>query len=84
MWFEFNRICKDNNDKAFSDCLTPQEKTNAEINAELQISDVSCEEGSQSAQPNSKKPDQTIFTSNNDYIFKSLNICYRSYAIFIF
>lgn len=73
MWVEFNRTCKDNNDKAFSDCLTPQEKTNAEINAELQISDVSCEEGSQNAQPNSKRTDQNFFTGNNDYIFKSLN-----------
>ncbi|KAK9134953.1 hypothetical protein Syun_014283 [Stephania yunnanensis] len=31
--------CNDNMDKAFADCSVPQEKTNAEINAELQISD---------------------------------------------
>ncbi|XP_042475945.1 histone-lysine N-methyltransferase ASHH2-like isoform X2 [Macadamia integrifolia] len=37
-------ICKDNADKAFSDCSIPQEKSNAEINAELEISDASCEE----------------------------------------
>uniref|UniRef100_A0A1D1Y970 Histone-lysine N-methyltransferase ASHH2 n=3 Tax=Anthurium amnicola TaxID=1678845 RepID=A0A1D1Y970_9ARAE len=36
--------CKDNSDKAFADCTIPQEKTNAEINAELEISDASCEE----------------------------------------
>ncbi|XP_042482254.1 histone-lysine N-methyltransferase ASHH2 [Macadamia integrifolia] len=31
--------CKDNADKAFSDCSIPQEKSNAEINKELDISD---------------------------------------------
>ncbi|OVA03854.1 SET domain [Macleaya cordata] len=36
--------CKDNMDKAFAGCSIPQEKTNAEINAELEISDASCEE----------------------------------------
>ncbi|KAI3972888.1 hypothetical protein MKX01_019546 [Papaver californicum] len=36
--------CKENMDKAFADCSIPQEKTNAEINAELDISDASCEE----------------------------------------
>ncbi|XP_057973979.1 histone-lysine N-methyltransferase ASHH2 isoform X2 [Malania oleifera] len=34
-------ICKDNMDKAFADCSIPQEKSNAEINAELDISDAS-------------------------------------------
>lgn len=38
-------ICKDNVDKDFADCSIPQEKSNAEINAELDISDASCEEG---------------------------------------
>ncbi|KAI5589275.1 hypothetical protein POPTR_005G182100v4 [Populus trichocarpa] len=33
-------ICKDNMNKAFADCSFPQEKSNAEINAELGISDV--------------------------------------------
>ncbi|KAK1361420.1 histone-lysine N-methyltransferase ASHH2-like [Heracleum sosnowskyi] len=37
-------ICKDNADKDFADCSIPQEKSNAEINAELDISDASCEE----------------------------------------
>ncbi|KAK6938359.1 Zinc finger, CW-type [Dillenia turbinata] len=36
--------CKDNLDKAFADCSVPQEKSNAEINRELEISDVSCDE----------------------------------------
>ena len=31
-------------DKAFADCSIPQEKSNAEINAELEISDASCED----------------------------------------
>ncbi|KAJ4843956.1 hypothetical protein Tsubulata_021347 [Turnera subulata] len=33
-------ICKDNTDEAFADCSIPQEKSNAEINAELGISDT--------------------------------------------
>ncbi|PON60140.1 Methyltransferase [Parasponia andersonii] len=36
--------CKDNKDKAFADCSIPQEKSNAEINAELELSDASGEE----------------------------------------
>ncbi|KAF7829798.1 histone-lysine N-methyltransferase ASHH2 isoform X1 [Senna tora] len=36
--------CKDSNDKAFADCSIPQEKSNAEINAELGLSDGSGEE----------------------------------------
>ncbi|XP_058089839.1 uncharacterized protein LOC131236579 [Magnolia sinica] len=53
---ETNRkwTCKDNTDKGFADCLIPQEKSNAEINAELEISDASCEEDSCSARPSSK------------------------------
>lgn len=37
-----SRVCKDNLDETYADCSTPQEKTNADINAELGISD--CEE----------------------------------------
>lgn len=33
-------MCKDNFDTAFADCSIPQEKSNAEINAELGISDA--------------------------------------------
>ncbi|KAG2659039.1 hypothetical protein PVAP13_1KG328000 [Panicum virgatum] len=36
--------CKDNGDKAFANCSIPQEKTNAEINAELDLSDASADE----------------------------------------
>lgn len=31
-------------DEEFSDCSIPQEKSNAEINAELDLSDASCED----------------------------------------
>ncbi|XP_028078340.1 histone-lysine N-methyltransferase ASHH2-like [Camellia sinensis] len=46
--------CKDNMDKGFSGCSIPQEKSNAEINAELEISDASCEEDACDARLNSK------------------------------
>ncbi|KAI3960359.1 hypothetical protein MKW98_017083 [Papaver atlanticum] len=46
--------CKENMDKAFADCSIPQEKTNAEINAELDISDASGEEDVCNAQSNRK------------------------------
>ncbi|XP_010930691.2 uncharacterized protein [Elaeis guineensis] len=46
--------CRDNTDKAFADCLIPQEKTNAEINAELEISDASCDEDFSCVHPSSK------------------------------
>ncbi|CAA3017715.1 histone-lysine N-methyltransferase ASHH2 [Olea europaea subsp. europaea] len=41
--------CKDNNDKDFADCSIPQEKSNAEINEELEISDGSCEDDARGA-----------------------------------
>lgn len=40
----FSRTCKDSSDKAFADCAIPQEKSNAEINAELGLSEGSGEE----------------------------------------
>lgn len=40
----FWRTCKDSGDKAFADCAIPQEKSNAEINAELGLSYASGEE----------------------------------------
>nr|DAD39798.1 TPA_asm: hypothetical protein HUJ06_014121 [Nelumbo nucifera] len=46
--------CKDNADKSFADCSVPQEKSNAEINAELEISDASCEEDAYDAHSNPK------------------------------
>ncbi|KAA8538399.1 hypothetical protein F0562_028055 [Nyssa sinensis] len=55
-------ICKDNTDKAFTDCSTPQEKSNSEINAELEISDASCEEDTCDARLNSKRLEQKHLT----------------------
>ncbi|KAL5699503.1 [histone H3]-lysine(4) N-trimethyltransferase [Ranunculus cassubicifolius] len=46
-------ICTDNLDKAFSNCSTPQEKSNVEINRELELAEFSGEEDA-SAQPVSK------------------------------
>ncbi|CAI9285955.1 unnamed protein product [Lactuca saligna] len=34
------RICKDNMDKSFGDCSIPQEKSNADINEELELSEA--------------------------------------------
>lgn len=42
-------------DKGFADCLIPQEMSNAEINAELQISDASCGEDDSYAGLNSNR-----------------------------
>uniref|UniRef100_A0A5B6ZFR2 Histone-lysine N-methyltransferase ASHH2 n=1 Tax=Davidia involucrata TaxID=16924 RepID=A0A5B6ZFR2_DAVIN len=55
-------ICKDNMDKAFADCSIPQEKSNAEINVELEISDASCEEDACDARLNSKRLEQKRLT----------------------
>ncbi|PIN14114.1 Histone-lysine N-methyltransferase [Handroanthus impetiginosus] len=47
--------CKDNTDKDFADCSIPQEKSNSEINEELEISDASCEEDAYDALVKSKR-----------------------------
>jgi len=47
-------VCKDNTDKPFADCSIPQEKSNAEINAELDISDASGEEDANDGRLNYK------------------------------
>lgn len=49
-------VCKDNKDKEFARCAIPQEKSNAEINAELEISDASCEEDACDLHLTSNKP----------------------------
>ncbi|KAH7860815.1 hypothetical protein Vadar_018367 [Vaccinium darrowii] len=48
-------ICQDNMDQVFADCSVPQEMSNSEINAELQISDASCGEDASDAYLNSKR-----------------------------
>lgn len=58
--------CKDNGDKAFADCSIPQVKTNAEINAELDLSDASADEAD-NGESNSKAckpPSWTLVRSN--------------------
>eukprot|EP01018_Ginkgo_biloba_P001810 Gb_36160 [translate_table: standard] len=43
--FDTFMSCRDNTNKEFADCSIPQEKSNAEINAELDISEISnCDE----------------------------------------
>ncbi|XP_050388298.1 histone-lysine N-methyltransferase ASHH2 [Argentina anserina] len=42
--------CRENQDRDFADCSIPQEKSNAEINAELEISDASGEEDASDTQ----------------------------------
>lgn len=51
----FWRTCKDSSDKAFADCAIPQEKSNAEINAELGLSDASGEEDAYEGSKNFKE-----------------------------
>jgi len=43
--------CQGNPNREFADCSIPQVESNAEINAELNISDVSCEEGDWNGTP---------------------------------
>ncbi|ESW09471.1 hypothetical protein PHAVU_009G130100 [Phaseolus vulgaris] len=54
---ETNRTwtCKDSSDSAFADCAVPQEKSNAEINAELGLSDASGEEDAYEGSKNFKE-----------------------------
>ncbi|XP_017421531.1 histone-lysine N-methyltransferase ASHH2 isoform X2 [Vigna angularis] len=54
---ETNRTwtCKDSSDKAFADCAVPQEKSNAEINAELGLSDASGDEDAYEGSKNFKE-----------------------------
>ncbi|CAL5057754.1 unnamed protein product [Urochloa decumbens] len=58
--------CKDNGDKTFANCSIPQEKTNAEINAELDLSDASADEAddSRSNSKACKAPSWTPIRSN--------------------
>ncbi|KAL2339733.1 hypothetical protein Fmac_007673 [Flemingia macrophylla] len=49
--------CTDSSDKAFADCGIPQEKSNAEINAELGLSDASGEEDAYEGSKNFKELD---------------------------
>uniref|UniRef100_A0A804PJV2 Histone-lysine N-methyltransferase ASHH2 n=2 Tax=Zea mays TaxID=4577 RepID=A0A804PJV2_MAIZE len=58
--------CKDNGDKTFADCSIPQEKSNAEINAELDLSDASADEADNGGSNSKacKPPSWTLVRSN--------------------
>lgn len=61
------RICKDNSAREFASCLIPQEMSNEEINAELGISDASCDEDTSLSLKNigasaTSKPAGTVYT----------------------
>lgn len=74
-------ICKDNMDKAFADCSIPQEKSNGEINAELEISDASCEEDVYDAHLTSKEFGQrrsTVTQSSSWMLIRSNLFLHRS------
>ncbi|GJN21309.1 hypothetical protein PR202_gb08774 [Eleusine coracana subsp. coracana] len=62
------QTCKDNGDKAFADCSIPQEKSNAEINAELDLSDVSADEADGDGS-NSKACRAPIWTNLKQNLF---------------
>ncbi|KAF6147948.1 hypothetical protein GIB67_001523 [Kingdonia uniflora] len=73
--------CKENLDKAFADCSIPQEKTNAEINAELEISDGSCEEDASAMHRPSKSFEHkqlTVFEQASWKLIKSNLFLHRS------
>ncbi|KAK7861250.1 histone-lysine n-methyltransferase ashh2 [Quercus suber] len=65
--------CKDNLDKAFAACSIPQEKSNAEINVELDISDASGEEDACGARLNFKGLDCRRSTGYQDSTFKCIS-----------
>lgn len=61
-------------DKAFADCSIPQEKSNADINEELELSEASCEEDAgntrlSSRQLGQKQPIGTYCSSDAMYFF---------------
>ncbi|XP_021841738.1 histone-lysine N-methyltransferase ASHH2 isoform X2 [Spinacia oleracea] len=70
--------CKDNGDQAFADCSIPQEKSNAEINAELQISDEEDardghlgSKGSGLGQPVAFQPSTWMLIKSNLFLHRS-------------
>ncbi|KAJ1279490.1 hypothetical protein BS78_04G160800 [Paspalum vaginatum] len=64
--------CKDNGDKAFADCSIPQVKSNAEINAELDLSDASADEADNDGS-NSKACKQPSWTAVRSNLFMHRN-----------
>ncbi|KAL2519978.1 histone-lysine N-methyltransferase ASHH2 [Forsythia ovata] len=70
--------CKDNKDKNFADCSIPQEKSDAEINKELDISDASCEEDAYDAFMKSKQNQSTVAQHSSWMLIKSNLFLHRS------
>ncbi|XP_075514162.1 histone-lysine N-methyltransferase ASHH2-like isoform X2 [Primulina tabacum] len=70
--------CKDNTDKDFADCLVPQEKSNAEINVELEISDASCEEDGCDTFLNSNQNQSNVSQQSSWSLIKSNLFLHRS------
>ncbi|XP_040376211.1 uncharacterized protein LOC102714703 [Oryza brachyantha] len=64
--------CKENKDKTFADCSIPQEKTNAEINAELELSDASADEANDD-KSNSKASGEPNYASLRSNLFLHRN-----------
>ncbi|KAF0932185.1 hypothetical protein E2562_008716 [Oryza meyeriana var. granulata] len=64
--------CKENEDKTFADCSIPQEKTNAEINAELELSDASADEANDDGS-NSKASGEPNYASLRSNLFLHRN-----------
>ncbi|XP_075499094.1 histone-lysine N-methyltransferase ASHH2-like isoform X1 [Primulina tabacum] len=70
--------CKDNTDKDFADCSVPQEKSNAEINVELEISDASCEDDGCDASLNSNQNQSNVSQQSAWSLIKSNLFLHRS------
>ncbi|KAL8125336.1 histone-lysine N-methyltransferase ASHH2-like [Apium graveolens] len=66
--------CKDNVDKDFADCSIPQEKSNAAINAELDISDASCEEDPGAALHKRSGQEKRKFTASKQLTWKLIRL----------
>ncbi|KAK4387335.1 Histone-lysine N-methyltransferase ASHH2 [Sesamum angolense] len=70
--------CKDNMDKDFADCSIPQEKSNSEINEELEISDASCEEDACDALLKSSPNQSKVAQQSSWSLIKSNLFLHRS------
>ncbi|KAL2538450.1 histone methyltransferase [Forsythia ovata] len=70
--------CKDNKDKDFADCSIPQEKSNAEINEELEISDGSCEDDARGVFLKSNPNPTTVSEQSSWKLIKSNMFLHRS------
>jgi hypothetical protein len=68
------RTCKDNGDKAFANCSIPQEKTNAEINAELDLSDASADEADDDRSNPKGFETSAFFLFSSVYFFVHYNV----------